>query len=225
MVRSHQAKKDMLLGEAMISPRRTLLWHLLALLVVIGSAACAGSGQPGMALDDDDDSALADDDDSSLVGDDDDSSPVGDDDDSTPPPPLDCNVQGVAGASCVEMAWRQPSIAVAMSSCPAGDYTFTGATDWQLFLAECAGVATDPLAQHDWGQESVLVTIRQGNACFPQSSVLWFANCDDGNHFGHAFELCGDCDTTQLVVNFVAVPAGAAPVQFHECVPEELACP
>jgi hypothetical protein len=176
---------------------------------------------------DDDDSAAGDDDtsadDDDTSADDDDTS--ADDDDSTPPPPANCNVQGVVDATCTEMSWRQPPIAVAMSSCPSGDFTFTGSVAWQLFLAECGGVTTDPLANHDWSQESILVTIRAGSACFPVSDVLWFANCADGNHFGHAFDLCGDCETTQLVVNFVAVPAGTAPVEFHECVPEELACP
>ncbi len=203
-----------------------LSFGLLLLLLATAVPGCSDAGGGG-EVPDDDDSAVDDDDsgdDDTVVADDDDTVVV-DDDDTTPPLPPNCDVAGVVDPSCVELSWRRPPIAVAMSSCPTGDFTFTGSVAWQLFLAECGGVSTDPLAAHDWGQESILVTIRAGSACFPVSDVLWFANCADGNHFGHAFDLCGDCDTTQLVVNFVAVPAGATPVQFHECVPEKLACP
>lgn len=208
----------------------SLSFGLLWLLLVGVFPGCSDAGGSGEVPDDDDsaadddDTSVVDDDDTAIADDDDDTA-IADDDDTTPPLPPNCDAEGVVGSSCVDLTWRQPPIAVAMSSCPTGDFTFTGAVAWQLFLAECSGVSTDPLADHDWSQESIVVTIRAGNACFPVSDVLWFANCADGNHFGHAFDLCGDCDTTQLVVNFVAIPAGATPVQFHECVPEKLACP
>ena len=192
---------------------------VILLLFSVSVVGCPGSGGGGVVLADDDDTS-ADDDDTSA-GDDDTSA----DDDDSAPLPAECSAQAVVDSSCTEMSWRQPPVAVAMSSCPSGDFTFTGAVAWQLFLAECGGMTTALLADHDWSQESILVTIRTGSACFPVSDVLWFANCADGHHFGHAFDLCGDCDTTQLVVSIVAVPAGTAPVQFHECMPEELSCP
>jgi hypothetical protein len=204
---------------------------LLSLVLVAGMSLQGCSDEP------DNDAPIPDDDDSGISADDDDTGDddtgdddtgdddTGDDDDTTPPPAADCNVQSVVDSSCAEVQWRQPSIAVAMSSCPEGDYVFDNAVGWSLFLAKCGGVASDPLGAHDWTQEAMVVTIREGSACFPLSSVLWFANCSDGHHFGHAFELCGDCETTQLVVNFVAVPAGRTPIQFHECLPDTLSCP
>ncbi len=217
-----------------IPKSESFLWHLsLAVVFVLLSVGCADDGNGGAPIPDDDDSAA--DDDDTVAGDDDagdDDTSVGDDDsgdddddDSTPPPAPDCNVQSVVDPSCAEVQWRQPSIAVAMSSCPSGDYVFTNSVDWGLFLVKCGGVTNDPLASHNWAQEAMVVTIRAGEACYPIGQVLWFANCSDGHHFGHAFDLCGDCDTTQLVVNFVAIPAGRTPVLFHECVPEGQGCP
>jgi len=207
------------------------VYQALALALALHLAGCADGGNGGLPVPDDDDSAADDDDtvagdddagdDDTGVGDDD----SGDDDDSTPPPAPDCNVQSVVDPSCAEVQWRQPSIAVAMSSCPSGDHVFTDAVAWSLFLVECGGVTNDPLQNHNWSQESMVVTIRAGEACYPIGDVLWFADCDDGHHFGHIFDLCGDCPTTQLVVNFVAIPAGRTPVQFHECVPEGKGCP
>jgi hypothetical protein len=197
------------------------------LFLFVGGCA-DGAGDGSVQVPDDDDSAIDSDpgDDDTVPGDDD--TVAGDDDagddDTTPPPAPDCNVQSVIDASCTELQWRQPSMAVAMSSCPNGDYYFGGAIEWALFLDTCGGVATDPLSSHNWSEEAMLVTIRSGPGCDLRSEVLWFAECSTGFHFGHAFELCGDCTTTQVSVKFIAVPAGNTPVEFHHCRPDDFGC-
>jgi len=202
---------------------------LAALLLLLAGACADGGGDGGVQVPDDDDSAVAsapgDDDslgdDDTLANDDDDDAG---DDDTTPPPAPDCNVQSVVEPACTELQWREPSIAVAMSACPDGDHFFAGPIEWALFLSECGGITTDPLAAHNWAQEAMLVIIRSGNGCHLESQVLWFAQCSDGYHFGHAFELCGECPTTQLFVKFIAIPAANTPVVFHQCHPDDFGC-
>jgi len=221
-------------------------WSLALAAGLLLSSGCQTSpNDDGDPLPDDDDSgAVGDDDtqpgdDDTLPGDDDtgddDSGDddtgdddSGDDDTGDDDSALEaCEPQALLDASCVELAYEEPQLAVGLQSCPDGDYVFTSLNEWQDFLGKCGlsfDPASDPFASHDWATRALVAVLRTAKGCNPVGQVLWFVQCIDGFHLGNAFRVCGDCATELFVARFVTVPLSFVPVQVESCLPADLTC-
>jgi len=222
-------------SDGLHGPRRPLRLVLAALLLVFLFSADASSEDdpcvedlsPGIGLRIADCGYQAPDPAICGPGDDDDD----DDDDSSEDSPGDddsavaaCEPQAVVDPSCIEVEFEVQSIGALFNSCPTGNHVFGSQGAWQDFLDSC-GLLVDPIPDHDWTVQALIATIREDTGCSPLGRPLWLVQCDDGNHYGYGFRVCGDCQTRHSIAEFVTVQTFQLPVVVHDCLPDDMACP
>jgi hypothetical protein len=94
---------------------------------------------------------------------------------------------------------------------------------WEALLATC-GVLEPPGIDVDWAAQSLRVLIGTGEGCSVTNGTMWLERCDDGDHLGAYFYVCGPCEAAQARMTVVPIDKAIAPPAVHSCVPYDLRC-